>query len=366
VIWILWRVAVWRRHGVDPVREAMVSVLFLYALAVVRVTLFPLNVVLYDWHGTTNLIPLASIIQLITETNSTVANINIVGNLVLFVPLGFLLPLLFERLRSFRPLLWRAAVISIVIEIAQIVTRARATDIDDVILNTTGAAIGYAIYGLAAAGLKRTVWGGASLDRLGAGPAREPLLGAAVPLAGSLAIAVPMMLSSLFAATLGSGADGIVGYATAERPGSTVVARADLPTHTFIVVRDSAATPEELVRYDFIRVMPGRYSWIGTADMPADGGSRYGWSITPFDISRNEIPVVVVWGSNQADASTVVVSGTGVEETLAVPPGLAFVVGFEFDVVADTGMADVLDDFTFQFLDGSGADVSEEFQPADR
>ena len=72
--------------------------------------------------------------------------INLVGNVVLFVPLGVFLPLLWKPLgRLWRVMALTAAVI-ILVETAQVVTLLGRGDIDDVILNVLGAAIGYGLY----------------------------------------------------------------------------------------------------------------------------------------------------------------------------------------------------------------------------
>lgn len=74
------------------------------------------------------------------------AVINLAGNVVMFIPLGLFLPLLFQKLRRFRTmLLWVALIISAV-ELAQLFTLTGSCDVDDLILNLTGAAIGYSIF----------------------------------------------------------------------------------------------------------------------------------------------------------------------------------------------------------------------------
>jgi len=76
--------------------------------------------------------------------------INTVGNVVLFLPLGVLLPLVSSRFRLLKRVLVFACCLSLSIEVIQFVLRffgnARAVDIDDVILNTLGACLGFAVY----------------------------------------------------------------------------------------------------------------------------------------------------------------------------------------------------------------------------
>jgi glycopeptide antibiotics resistance protein len=61
------------------------------------------------------------------------------------VPLGFLLPLLWKRFEKMRLTLLFGFLLSLAIEIAQLLTH-RATDIDDILMNTLGTIIGYYLY----------------------------------------------------------------------------------------------------------------------------------------------------------------------------------------------------------------------------
>jgi glycopeptide antibiotics resistance protein len=73
---------------------------------------------------------------------------NAAGNILLFIPLGVLLPLVFRRLRFWQGMLIAIA-LSCSIELAQYFTRAwgsnRSADVNDVILNSVGALLGLAI-----------------------------------------------------------------------------------------------------------------------------------------------------------------------------------------------------------------------------
>jgi|GEM_PF-975057 len=76
--------------------------------------------------------------------------LNTFGNLALFLPLGILLPLSGERFRTLKRVLLIALCLSVSIETIQFILRffgnLRAVDIDDVIINTLGACLGYALY----------------------------------------------------------------------------------------------------------------------------------------------------------------------------------------------------------------------------
>ena len=83
------------------------------------------------------------------------ALINIIGNVSLFIPTGIILPILYKRLNSFWNVLLAGAGISLCIEVIQLLLSNSVTDIDDLILNTAGVIIGYAVFSLVRRLIKR-------------------------------------------------------------------------------------------------------------------------------------------------------------------------------------------------------------------
>lgn len=75
-----------------------------------------------------------------------IASTQVIGNLVMLLPLGIYVPLLFPKLSNFFKVFITCLLVSISIELMQLITSVRSTDIDDVILNTSGAIVGYAVY----------------------------------------------------------------------------------------------------------------------------------------------------------------------------------------------------------------------------
>jgi len=68
-------------------------------------------------------------------------------NVFLFMPLGFLLPLIWPKMNKLWCVLLSGLSFSLLIEISQIWSH-RATDVDDLIMNTTGAVLGFLAYRL--------------------------------------------------------------------------------------------------------------------------------------------------------------------------------------------------------------------------
>ena len=66
----------------------------------------------------------------------------------MFIQSGIVLPIVYKGLDTFWKVILAGSGISLCIEIIQLLFCVRATDIDDLILNTTGVIIGYGIYAL--------------------------------------------------------------------------------------------------------------------------------------------------------------------------------------------------------------------------
>ena len=75
-----------------------------------------------------------------------ITNRQVLGNLVMLFPLGIYLPLLYRKMTGFFKVTFFCMLFSVGIELLQLITSYRSTDIDDVLLNTTGAAFGYITY----------------------------------------------------------------------------------------------------------------------------------------------------------------------------------------------------------------------------
>ena len=75
-----------------------------------------------------------------------IAAVNLLGNVGMFLPLGFLPAMVFPRLRRWGSILIAAAAVIMLAETVQYFSLRGSADIDDLILNLIGAAIGFGIY----------------------------------------------------------------------------------------------------------------------------------------------------------------------------------------------------------------------------
>jgi glycopeptide antibiotics resistance protein len=124
-----------------PVRIASAALLVIYLLVLLWLTLL----ILPGDHPAPNLVPFRSIVYDLRKGGRDL-QVNFLGNIVAFMPLGILIPL--TRLRptpAWHVAAW-SAFLSAGIEVAQYFSGRRVADVDDVILNALGGLIGYAFY----------------------------------------------------------------------------------------------------------------------------------------------------------------------------------------------------------------------------
>ncbi|MCC8022742.1 MAG: VanZ family protein [Clostridiales bacterium] len=142
-----------------PVRRNLVYAVFLvYCTLVVSVTFFPMPIDGSGFDTNYNFIPFSEIVGSIQERDFYALR-NVAGNVIMFIPLGILLPFLWPKKKFWQYLLIIAAA-TVGIELMQGVVnlcvgvRYRSVDIDDVILNTAGGVLGYLVYRITPSRLK--------------------------------------------------------------------------------------------------------------------------------------------------------------------------------------------------------------------
>ena len=72
--------------------------------------------------------------------------LNVVGNVLGFMPLGFFLPVISRRSRLWFNTVLLSFLFSLCIETVQLIFKVGSFDVDDMILNTTGGILGYILY----------------------------------------------------------------------------------------------------------------------------------------------------------------------------------------------------------------------------
>jgi glycopeptide antibiotics resistance protein len=143
-------------------REIVLNILTLSIFIIVGLTVFPIQIIWEkpnipaDLKPSVNIIPLKDIYYQIINVGILTTSKHLIGNIFLLAPLGVCLPLLSNRFKKIMPNIVLGFSLSILIEILQYVKAyltplpsakfSRATDINDVILNTIGIIIAYFVY----------------------------------------------------------------------------------------------------------------------------------------------------------------------------------------------------------------------------
>lgn len=86
-----------------------------------------------------------SLMPFSTFTNDIYGNAFVVENIILFIPMGFILPLLSKSFQTLRMCITAGGALSIMIEIVQFLTQRGYFQTDDIIMNIIGTGIGFGI-----------------------------------------------------------------------------------------------------------------------------------------------------------------------------------------------------------------------------
>ncbi len=156
-IWIICRAAVIiKNKKIDWKREALLLLMYINLAVIIRFTFCPMETVngkvqplIFDpetaFPFRVNLIPF---VNLFDYDNRRDLLLNVIGNAAMFIPSGIVLPVIYRKLNNFIKVVGAGALISLCIEIIQLPFSVRASDVDDLILNTAGVVVGYGIYAL--------------------------------------------------------------------------------------------------------------------------------------------------------------------------------------------------------------------------
>ncbi len=155
--WLLIRSFFGRKQSM---RSTFLQIIFIaYCMAVLALTVVPLPFAMHRSGGAQgiNLVPLKNNIAILqhaidTGREAVLSQLmtNIIGNILLFMPLGFLLKWVCNSPMKAGKVLLTGFLASVSIETLQWIGRSfgvyRSVDIDDVILNTTGTLLGWWCY----------------------------------------------------------------------------------------------------------------------------------------------------------------------------------------------------------------------------
>jgi glycopeptide antibiotics resistance protein len=134
--------------------RAVSWILFIFYLAVLMYFLFFAEAMGRSFDTETyhyNLYPLKEIRRFLTYRETLgmdVVLLNLVGNIVAFMPFGMIPPIIHRKFRHSYVMILLSMDFSLTVEVVQLISKAGSFDVDDILLNTIGGAIGYLIFAI--------------------------------------------------------------------------------------------------------------------------------------------------------------------------------------------------------------------------
>lgn len=164
VIWAIYRIIVLiKSKDKNILREVAINIFFIYFLILINLTICKMDMlqIRFQHKFYVNYIPFIETINMFKDNFIGVGNAvyNVVGNILLFVPLGFFIPLLFKKKNKISSIALYGFCASLAIELIQLLTAINSTDIDDIIFNTLGAVLGFFIFNVFYYIIKKTKLG---------------------------------------------------------------------------------------------------------------------------------------------------------------------------------------------------------------
>lgn len=160
-LWIIYRLYnVVKNKRINIAREIILFIFFVYFLFLLLLTIFKGGCIefrnqfdsyMYREHGLLgiiNIVPIKETINTFMHSETGMRNSlrNLIGNILVFMPLGFFIPLLFDKFNNLKKVLKVGCLSSLAIELSQLFVGSNVCDIDDVIYNTLGALAGFICY----------------------------------------------------------------------------------------------------------------------------------------------------------------------------------------------------------------------------
>lgn len=132
------------------------GILVIYAALVIKVLVFKeiptirignlmFNLGGTNTSGSTNFVPFKTVFLYLRDGYGLITLLNLVGNVIAFVPVGFLVPFVYMHM-TWKKSLVLAVATGLAMEGMEVLFRVGIFDIDDVMLNALGVMVGYWVF----------------------------------------------------------------------------------------------------------------------------------------------------------------------------------------------------------------------------
>ena len=138
--------------------------LTVYSVILIRFVVFKAAPIIHLGHlrlkfnrthtGPGNFTPFKTILPLLGgQTNHLIAMVNLFGNILPFMPVGFLAPAVYRSM-TWRRSLVLAVAVGLAMESMEVVFRVGIFDVDDIMLNACGVMLGYGVWAMLNRGMR--------------------------------------------------------------------------------------------------------------------------------------------------------------------------------------------------------------------
>lgn len=130
---------------------ALWSALLIRFIVFKKIPMIQIGRVRYRFGGSThtgpaNFVPFKTILpQLHGHGNGLIAKANLLGNILPFVPVGILVPLVYRNMTWSKAILLAIGT-GLLMEVLEVIFQVGIFDVDDILLNALGVLIGYGLY----------------------------------------------------------------------------------------------------------------------------------------------------------------------------------------------------------------------------
>lgn len=151
-------ILIWKKVYIKKI--ILSSIFYFYIITILALTILPIPTQglneIWIYAGKNNFIFFVSVLDILSNGNlPIIIKIKqIIGNIVLFIPMGFFIPLIWKSKNNFKKALLIWVICSFSIELLQYLISLllgfnyKITDVDDILLNTLGFIIWFFLYNL--------------------------------------------------------------------------------------------------------------------------------------------------------------------------------------------------------------------------
>lgn len=333
MIWIIYRTIVIKKNKLNIIREIFVNLFFIYFLMMIYYTFFKNGELCFSFYRIryVNFIPIKRTIEMFANVNTgyTCPYYNVLGNIILFIPLGFFIPLLFKKCDKLKRVILYGFIGSFSIEFLQYFTSNNITDIDDLIFNTIGAVLGFCCFRLV-----RCVVGKTKLinilEKIQDTKTDKIIKLAVKPLGVMLVVIIIFSgVSGYFSTYSAKALDEELSVMAFQNSSKDLLTK-DFKEYKFVLQNDGG----RIELYSFKKVLINRYAKNYGSQMSLDG-KACGYNIDILMETGNK-GIFVVYGKNNS-SSKIFIEYNGEEHEEDILPNEEFVIVYPHDINFNEG-----------------------------